>query len=100
MNFIENYADTENILPNTILFGDCLDVMKKIESKSIQLILCDLPYGTTNCRWDTIIEFEPLWTEYKRIIKDNGAIVLNACQPFTTKLISSNFYIFKYEWIW
>ena len=64
------------------------------------MILCDLPYGTTACKWDAIIPFETLWTQYKRIIKDNGAIVLFGSQPFTSKLICSNIENFKYEWIW
>ena len=80
--------------------GDCLELMKKIPDKSIDMILCDLPYGTTACKWDTIIPFEPLWEQYKRIIKDNGAIVLMASQPFTSKLVMSNIKMFKYEWIW
>jgi len=66
----------------------------------IDMILCDLPYGTTACKWDTIIPFEPLWKEYKRLIKDNGAIVLTASQPFTSALVMSNIEMFKYEWIW
>jgi site-specific DNA-methyltransferase (adenine-specific) len=74
--------------------------MKRIDDKSIDMILCDLPYGTTACSWDTIIPFEPLWSVYKRIIKDNGAIVLTASQPFTSKLVMSNLEMFKYEWIW
>ena len=85
---------------NTVIQGDCLQVMKKIEDKSIDMIACDLPYGTTACKWDTIIPFEPLWEQYKRIIKDNGAIVLTASQPFTSKLVMSNLEMFKYEWIW
>jgi len=85
---------------NTIINGDCLEVMKKIPDKSIDMILCDLPYGTTSCHWDTVIPFEPLWEQYKRIIKDNSAIVLTASQPFTTLLINSNIEWFKYEWIW
>ena len=80
--------------------GDCLEVMKTIPSNSIDAIICDLPYGTTNCKWDSIIPFEPLWKEYNRIIKENGAIVLTASQPFTSSLIMSNLKIFKYEWIW
>lgn len=79
---------------------DCLVGMKYIPDKSIDLILCDLPYGTTACKWDSIIPFEPLWNEYERIIKDNGAIVLTASQPFTSKLVASNFKLFRYEWIW
>ncbi|WP_200411388.1 DNA-methyltransferase [Virgibacillus salexigens] len=85
---------------NTIYNSDCIEGMKKLEDKSIDMILCDLPYGTTNCRWDEIIPFDQLWEQYKRIIKDNGAIVLTASQPFTTKLISSNMSWFRYEWIW
>ena len=80
--------------------GDCLDIMPTLADKSIDMILCDLPYGTTACKWDTIIPFEPLWERYKRIIKDNGAIVLTASQPFTSALVMSNVKMFKYEWIW
>jgi site-specific DNA-methyltransferase (adenine-specific) len=79
---------------------DCLEGMKYIPDKSIDMILCDLPYGTTACKWDVIIPFEELWDHYKRVIKDNGAIVLTASQPFTTKLIASNLKWFRYEWIW
>ena len=85
---------------SALVLGDCLEVMKYIPSKSVQLILADLPYGTTACKWDSIIDLSLLWEQYKRIIKDNGAIVLTASQPFTTKLISSNYEMFKYEWIW
>jgi site-specific DNA-methyltransferase (adenine-specific) len=89
-----------NINQNTIYNMDCLEGMKHIPSGSIDLILCDLPYGTTHCSWDSIIPFEPLWKQYKRIIKENGAIVLTSSQPFTTKLIESNMKWFRYEWIW
>ena len=85
---------------NTITCGDCLEVMQAIPDKSVDMILCDLPYGTTGCKWDTIIPFEPLWEQYKRIIKDNGAIVLTASQPFTSALVMSNIKMFKYEWVW
>ena len=85
---------------NKIICGDCLEIMPNIADKSIDLILCDLPYGTTACSWDTIIPFEPLWEQYKRIIKDNGAIVLTASQPFTSALVMSNIKWFKYEWVW
>ena len=85
---------------NSVIQGDCLEKMKEIDDKSIDLILADLPYGTTACSWDTIIPFEPLWEAYKRIIKDNGAIVLTASQPFTSALVMSNPDMFKYEWIW
>jgi site-specific DNA-methyltransferase (adenine-specific) len=74
--------------------------MAMIPDKSVDMILCDLPYGTTACKWDTVIPFEPLWTQYERIIKDNGAIVLTASQPFTSALVMSNPKLFKYEWIW
>lgn len=83
-----------------VILGDCLEVMKEMPDKSVDMILCDLPYGTTACKWDTIIPFEPLWEQYKRIIKDNGAIVLTASQPFTSALVMSNPKMFKYEWIW
>jgi site-specific DNA-methyltransferase (adenine-specific) len=83
-----------------ILLGDCLELMKNIPNGSIDMILCDLPYGTTACKWDTVIPFEPLWEQYKRVIKDNGAIVLFASQPFTSALIMSNPKMFRYEWIW
>jgi len=83
-----------------ILLGDCLELMKDIPNGSIDMILCDLPYGTTACKWDSIIPLDRLWAEYKRVIKDNGAIILTASQPFTTKLISSNYNMFRYEWIY
>lgn len=80
--------------------GDCLDIMPLMPDKSVQLILADLPYGTTACKWDSIIDLDLLWKQYIRIIKDNGAIVLTATQPFTTKLINSNFDMFKYDLVW
>jgi site-specific DNA-methyltransferase (adenine-specific) len=83
-----------------ILLGDCLELMKDIPNGSIDMILCDLPYGTTACKWDVIIPFDKLWEQYERIIKPNGAIVLTASQPFTSALIMSNPKCFKYEWIW
>lgn len=79
--------------------GDCLEVMPQLDRK-VDMILCDLPYGTTACKWDTRIPLEPLWKEYKRVIKDNGAIVLTASQPFTSILVMSNLGWFKYELIW
>ena len=85
---------------NTIIHGDCLEVMPQLPNGSVDMILCDLPYGTTACKWDTIIPFEPLWKQYKRIIKSNGAIVLTASQPFTSALVMSNPKWFKYELIW
>ena len=83
-----------------IYHGDCLEIMPTLADKSIDMILCDLPYGTTACKWDTVIPFEPLWTQYKRLIKDNGAIVLTASQPFTSALVMSNPNMFKYCWYW
>lgn len=80
--------------------GNCLELMKEIPSHSIDMILCDLPYGTTACKWDIIIPFEPLWEEYKRIIKNNGAIALFGKQPFTSFLIQSNLPWWRYELIW
>jgi len=85
---------------NKIYNGDCLEVMKDIEDKSVDMVLCDLPYGTTACKWDIVIPFEPLWEQYKRIIKDNGAIVLTASQPFTSALVMSNIKWFRYEVVW
>ena len=82
------------------IHGDCLEEMPKLADKSIDMILCDLPYGTTACKWDTIIPFEPLWKQYKRIIKDNGAIVLTASQPFTSALVMSNPKMFKVAIVW
>lgn len=83
-----------------VLHGDCLELMKDIPTKSIDMILCDLPYGTTACKWDTILPFDLLWAQYERIIKDNGAIVLTSNQPFTTSLISSCIKLFRYNLIW
>jgi len=80
--------------------GDCLDIMPLIPDNSIDMILCDLPYGTTACKWDTIIPFDKLWEQYERIIKPNGAIVLTASQPFTSYLITSNIKLFKYALVW
>lgn len=91
MNKIYNY-----VLKN----GDCLNIMNEIENKSIDMILADLPYGTTSCKWDSVIDLEKLWEHYNRIIKDNGVIVLFSAQPFTTSLINSNMKHYKYSWYW
>ena len=80
--------------------GDCLEIMKDIPTGSVDMILCDLPYGTTDCKWDSIIPLNELWKEYERIIKEDGAIVLTAAQTFTTQLINSNMKLFKYCWYW
>ena len=83
-----------------LLHGDCLELMKDIPDGSIDMILCDLPYGVTACKWDNVIPFEPLWEQYNRIIKDNGAIVLFGTEPFSTQLKMSNLKHYKYDWIW
>lgn len=85
---------------NTIVHGDCLDLMKQIPDKSIGMILCDLPYGTTQCKWGTIIPFDELWQQYERISKEDTPIILTSAQPFTSALVMSNPNLFKYEWIW
>jgi len=83
-----------------LILGDCLEKMKDVADGSVDMILTDPPYGTTKCAWDSIIPIEPMWEQLKRIIKPNGAIVMTASQPFTTKLISSNYEMFKYCWVW
>jgi DNA modification methylase len=83
-----------------LMQGDCLELMKGIADKSIDMILCDLPYGTTACKWDIIIPFVPLWQQYNRVIKDKGAIVLFGSEPFSSYLRMSNIKNYKYDWIW
>lgn len=85
---------------NKVVQGDCLEVMKDFPDKSIDMILCDLPYGTTQNKWDSVIDLQPLWTEYERVIKDKGCIALTAQGLFTAKLILSNEKLFKYKIIW
>lgn len=85
---------------NKIYNEDCLEGMKRIPDGSVDMILCDLPYGNTNCSWDIIIPFDKLWKQYERIIKDNGAIVLTGAEPFSSHLRLSNLKIYKYDWIW
>ena len=80
--------------------GDCLELMKDIADKSIDMILCDLPYGTTHNKWDSIIPFESLWGGYKRVIKDNGAICLFGQGAFTANLIMSNISMYRYDLVW
>ena len=96
LKVVNNWTEAINQVVNM----DCFNLFPLLPDKSIDMILCDLPYGTTACKWDTIIPFEPLWEQYKRIIKDNGAIVLTASQPFTSALVMSNIKMFKYEWVW
>lgn len=83
-----------------LMNGDCLELMRNIPDASVDMVLCDLPYGTTQNKWDSVIPFEPLWAEYRRIAKPRAAIVLTASQPFTSALVMSNLQWFKYEWIW
>ena len=97
---LEGLKVVGQVAPNTIINADCLEAMKYIADKSIDCIICDLPYGITACKWDTVIPFEPLWEQYKRIIKPRGAIALFGSQPFTSALVISNPRWFKYEWIW
>ena len=88
---------TENIL---LMKGDCLERMKEIESGSVDMVLADVPYGTTQCKWDSVIPLAPMWEQLKRIIKPNGAIVMTAAQPFTSILVSSNIEMLKEHLVW
>lgn len=92
--------DQNNNKTFNLMHGDCIDRMKEIESGTVDMILCDLPYGTTCCSWDIVIPFESLWAEYERVIKENGAIVLFGAHPFTAVLACSNLKLFRYEWIY
>ena len=83
-----------------LIQGDCLEEMSSIPDGSVDMVLTDPPYGTTACKWDSIIPLEPMWEQLKRVIKPNGAIVMTASQPFTTTLIASNMKMFKYCWVW
>lgn len=83
-----------------LMLGDCLERMKDIPDNSVDMILCDPPYGTTKCSWDTVIDFELMWKELKRITKDNGAICLFGSEPFSSALRMSNIKMFKYDWVW
>lgn len=83
-----------------LLHGDCLELMKQIQDGSVDMVLCDLPYGTTACRWDIVIPFEPLWKQYRRIVKPNGAIVLFGAEPFSSHLRLSNLSMYKYDYVW
>ena len=83
-----------------LIHGDCLDKMPMIPDGSVDMVMADVPYGTTACKWDSVIPLEPMWGQLKRVIKSNGAIVMTASQPFTTTLIASNIKMFKYCWVW
>lgn len=86
---------------NLSLFqGNCMDIMPQLPDRSVDMVLCDLPYGTTACKWDVVIPFEPLWEQYSRLIRSDGAIVLFATQPFTTVLINSRIDLYRYSWVW
>ena len=91
---------TDTNQASEVLQGDCLELMKDIPDGSIDAIITDPPYGTTACKWDSVIPFEPMWEQLKRVTKKNGAIVLFGSQPFTSALVMSNVKMFKYEWIW
>ena len=83
-----------------LIKGDCLERMKEIPDGSVDAIICDPPYGTTACKWDSIIPLEPMWEQLKRVIKPNGAIVLFGQEPFSSALRMSNIKNYKYDWIW
>ena len=103
MTIYENIKQLESVgqlHSNTLVNADCLEAMKYIADKSIDMILCDLPYGTTKLKWDIVIPFEPLWEQYERVIKDNGAIVLFGKEPFSSLLRTSNLNRYKYDWVW
>lgn len=100
MHYDEQREQELNNSKIKLMQGDCLERMKEIESGSVDMVLTDPPYGTTACKWDSIIPLEPMWEQLKRVIKPNGAIVMTASQPFTTTLISSNMKMFKYCWVW
>lgn len=93
-------TDEFQIQPNTLINDDCLNAMKFIPDNSISMVLADPPYGTTACKWDSVIPLEPMWEQLKRIIKPNGAIVMTASQPFTSVLVCSNLKMFKYSMVW
>ncbi len=83
-----------------LMQGDCLEMMAEIETGSVDMVLCDPPYGTTACKWDAVIPFEPMWAGVRRVLKKNGAAVFTASQPFTSALVMSNVEMFAYEWVW
>ena len=85
---------------NEIIQGDCLEIMPEIPDKSIDAIITDIPYGTTACKWDSVIPFEPMWLQLNRVIKPNNAIVLHASQPFTSALLMSNSKNYRHQWVW
>lgn len=88
------------MLKEGLYLGDCLDIMTNIQNKSVDCIVCDLPYGTTKCKWDVIIPIDKLWEQYNRIIKDDGAIVLFGQEPFSSLMRASNLPMYRYDWVW
>lgn len=96
----ETQSCQTSVTGSAVFYGDCLEIMKSIPDCSVDMILADLPYGTTQCKWDSVIDLEKLWLQYERIIKKNGAIVLTAQTPFDKVLGASNLNLLKYEWIW
>ena len=102
-NNIKQLESVGQLHSNTLVNADCLEAMKFIADKSVDMVLCDLPYGqlgTTQCKWDSVIPFDKLWGQYNRIIKDNGAIVLFGAEPFSSYLRISNIKMYKYDWVW
>lgn len=99
-DYISEYNPRLHLDKNNIYHGDCLELMNGIPDKSINMILCDLPYGTTACSWDEVIPFESLWKHYNRIIKDSGVIALFGSEPFGTVLRMSQFDLYRYDWYW
>ena len=101
MNIADNpHLHKTDVSRSTLFWADCFDVFPSIPDKSIDAIIADLPYGTTACKWDSVLPFDKLWEQYERIIKPNGAIVLTASQPFTSALIMSNPKLYRYNWVW
>ena len=101
MNIYHSAQNAPDVLPaNSIVNADCFDVFDKVADASIDMILCDLPYGTTACKWDTVLPFDKLWAQYKRVIKINGVILLFGNEPFTSLLVTSNLQMFKYRVTW
>jgi site-specific DNA-methyltransferase (adenine-specific) len=97
---LDNKFRAQQIGWATLIQAECLEAMKHLPTGSVDMVLCDLPYGTTACKWDVVIPFEPLWAEYRRVAKPNAAIVLTATQPFTSALVMSNPKMFRHEWVW
>lgn len=100
LNVIENFTKESVITPNTIIKGDCLEVMKNIEKGSVDLVLTDLPYQMVACEWDKLIPFDLMWKELKRFRNDNTPIVLFGSEPFSSHLRMSNIKEYKYDWVW